>query len=90
MTHARIMLNLKNCKQLKNMKKIYAYSADEHVYRVSVKFLMLGETNRIVGYHLSPHPACPGQCPGRSQNFLNFFLSIGLKKMFEKLKINTF
>ena len=67
---------------------------------------MLGETNSMVGYHLmtEDHSIQLGvwggggavspladvvQHPGGSQNFLKF-LNIGLKKMFEKLKIDTF
>ena len=37
-----------------------------------------------------PPPAGAGQRPGGSLNFMKNFLNIGLKKMFEKLKIDTF
>ena len=63
---------------------------------VSVKFLMAGETNSMVGYHLmvKDHSielgvwgggamtptASAGQCPGGTWNFLKKFLNIGLKK----------
>ena len=76
---------------------------------VSVKFLMVGETNSMVGYHLmveghstqlgvwggavSPSPPSPSPQqvrPGGGYNFLKIFLNIGLKRMFEKLKIDTF
>ena len=60
--------------------------------RVSVKFLMVGETNSMVGYHLMTEgysiqlgvwggalsPIGSGQCPSGSYNFLNIFLNIGL------------
>ena len=66
---------------------------------------MVGETNSMVGYHLmaeghsiqlgvwvvlSAPPAGPGQHPGGGENFLKIFWNIGLKKMFEKLNIDTF
>ena len=35
-------------------------------------------------------PAGAGQRPDGSYNFLKKFLNIGLKKMFEKLKTDTF
>ena len=60
----------------------------------------------MVGYHLMARdhsiqlgglggatmtaPADAGQCPSGSFNFLKNILNIGLKKMFEKLKIDTF
>ena len=55
---------------------------------------MVGKTNSMVrwgglGVAVNP-PAVPGQCPGNVQNFLKKVLNIGLKKMFEKLKIDTF
>ena len=61
---------------------------------VLVKFLMVGKTNSMVrwgglGVAVNP-PAVPGQCPGNVQNFLKKVLNIGLKKIFEKLKIDTF
>ena len=66
---------------------------------------MVGETNSMVGYHLMAEdhsiqlgvwralwgpPASAGHHPGGSCNFLKNFLIIGLEKMFEKLKIDTF
>ena len=47
---------------------------------VSVKFLMVGETNYMLGYYLMTD----------GSNFLKNVLNLGLKKMFEKLKIDTF
>ena len=47
---------------------------------VSVNFLMLGETDYMVGYHLMTD----------GSNFLKNVLNLGLKKMFEKLKIDAF
>ena len=41
---------------------------------------MVGETNYMVGYHLMTD----------GSNFLKSVLNLGLKKMFEKLKIDTF
>ena len=41
-------------------------------------------------YNPPPPPAGPGQCPGGGSNFLKNVLNIGLKKMFEKLKTDTF
>ena len=68
------------------------------------KFLIVGETNSMVGYHLiaegqsiqlgvlggtvSP-PAGLGKCLG-GENFLKIFLSIGPRKLFERLTIDTF
>ena len=47
---------------------------------VSVKFLMIEETNYMVGYHLMTD----------GSNFSKNVLNLDLKKMFEKLKIDTF
>ena len=45
LAHAIIWLKFKNCKQLKNMKKICAYSADEHVHQnFEVNFFMAKES----------------------------------------------
>ena len=38
----------------------------------------------------SEPPSRAGQCPCGSWNFLKSFLNIGIKKMFEKLKIDAF
>ena len=35
-------------------------------------------------------PADPGQCPGGDNNFLKKVLNIGLRKILEKLTIDTF
>ena len=68
---------------------------------VSVKFLMVGETNSMVGYYLmaKDHSIQLGvwevqgstleTAPWRELEFLKF-LNMGLKKMFEKPKIDTF
>ena len=59
---------------------------------VSVKFLMVGESNSVVGYHLMAEdywvlgcceslPASPGQHPREELEFSEiFFLNIGLKR----------
>ena len=58
----------------------YHLMADDH----SVQLAVWGW-----GGTMTP-PAAAGQHPGGNQNFLKKFLNIGLKKMFEKLKIDTF
>ena len=72
---------------------------------VSVKFLMVWETNSMVGYHLMAEDhsiqfgvwgamwasqQVQGSALMRVQIFLKKFLNIGHKRMFEKLKIDTF
>ena len=73
---------------------------------VPVNFLMARETNSMVGYHLMAKDlsiwlgVCGGEgtvstlAGGRAlmgvRIFLKMFLNIGLKKMFENLKIDTF
>ena len=59
---------------------------------VSLKFLMVRETNSMVGYHLMAegHSIRSRAAPWWGLKYFENFFEYSLKKMFDKLKMGTF